>query len=279
MRHIISDGALEVAVDERGAEAVSVRHAGRERLWQNEDGSWAGHAPLLFPVCGHCAVWLGGHDFKMPTHGFARKMPFAVTAHTQDLISLRLQSGEETRAVYPYDFTLDVTYRVQGNSLSTHLVIGNPGQEELYASCGFHPSFALSAPMGEYRLRFPGQEHFLHLVHDEGGLLTGETCDLGTGKELVLCDDLLREGRTLIFRVCSKQTELVRGGAAEATLCFEAPYLLLWRPQGAPMLCIEPWYNLPDRANAAPVAFSERQDIFRIPPLGQRCAALQIIYH
>ena len=48
----ISNGILTAMVSTTGGELVSVRKDGKERIWQNDNGSWCGHAPILFPVSG-----------------------------------------------------------------------------------------------------------------------------------------------------------------------------------------------------------------------------------
>ena len=56
MIYEFGNGTLKCKVSDLGAELVSVVHNGKERLWQNENGGWSGHAPILFPHCGKCTV-------------------------------------------------------------------------------------------------------------------------------------------------------------------------------------------------------------------------------
>lgn len=248
---------LSVVIDERGAELVSVKKDGRERLWQNENGAWAGHAPVLFPVCGHCGVVENCREYPMPTHGFARKATFRHLARGETACAFELESNAETRAVYPFDFRLNIEYRIENGGLEIETTVGNTGEKELPFFLGAHPSFALEGAVGEYKIVFEKEERLVHHAHDEGGYLTGETTDYGRGKEFPLPEDYLQAGRTLIFpNVKSRKVTLARREEEIAVYEFEGfPHLLLWRADGANMICIEPWGNLPDvRGNKTELA-------------------------
>ena len=65
MKYTVKNKTLSVTVDSYGAEMVSVEYNGKERLWQNATGEWAGHAPLLFPVCGHFGVTVDGVSYPI----------------------------------------------------------------------------------------------------------------------------------------------------------------------------------------------------------------------
>lgn len=56
MIYRIANDKLSIAVSSLGAELVSAKQGGTERLWQNETGEWAHSAPVLFPVCGNCVL-------------------------------------------------------------------------------------------------------------------------------------------------------------------------------------------------------------------------------
>ena len=51
MNYYLKNNKLELVIDSFGAQITSVKLDGIEKLWQNDNGSWEGHAPLLFPVC------------------------------------------------------------------------------------------------------------------------------------------------------------------------------------------------------------------------------------
>ncbi len=276
MQYKLENGGMSVLIDALGAEPVSLLFRGRERLWQNENGSWAGHAPVLFPVCGNCAMRLGGTSYPLPRHGFARKMPFALVSQTKDSISLALRSSKETLRQYPFAFVFTVTYRLEGDTLSICYEAENPDGKQMYFSWGGHLSHALFAPISQHGLRFPAEERLVALLHDGEGRLTGREKKYGVGKEFRLPEEDLQGGNTLIFAPASREVTLCNGERSLAKVEFGGfPYLLLWRPEGARMLCIEPWGNLPDRAGEE-LSFPQKAGILRLAG-GQRARIFQKI--
>ena len=113
MLYIIGNKCLSVAVDSFGAELNSVKKDGKELLWQNYDGSWDGHAPVLFPFCGHCAVKIDGKDYNAPAHGIVRQREFSRVFQTGTELVLTFTSSAETKKIYPYDFSFSVRYFAQ----------------------------------------------------------------------------------------------------------------------------------------------------------------------
>jgi galactose mutarotase-like enzyme len=59
-------------------------------------------------------------------------------------ITLVLNSNNQTRTVYPFDFQLIFTYRLQGNSLEIHQRYANHSTEAMPFSTGLHPYFQVS---------------------------------------------------------------------------------------------------------------------------------------
>lgn len=268
MEYTIKNEVLSVTVTDQGAELVSVRYQGKERLWQNETGEWDGHSPLLFPVCGHFGVTVDGKSYPMKAHGFAGKCAFALAKQTENTLAFTIQSSEETKKAYPYEFVLTVIYSIDENKLTASYAVQNPAKTPLYFACGGHDSFATeSGDMSNYQIEFEKEESFLHYYHDDDGYLTGATRDFGTGKTLVLPQDFLQEGATLIFKNMknSKVTLCKKDGTKLASLTY-AGYdnLLLWREDNAKFICIEPWTNLPDLAGAADIEFSTKEGVLEV---------------
>ena len=268
MQYTIQNELLSVTVDDFGAQLVSVKYEGKERLWQNETGEWDDHSPLLFPVCGHFGIKVNGKQFPMKAHGFAKNQTFALKEQTENSLIFTISSNEETKKFYPYDFVLDMLYKIEGNKLIASYIVKNPTNEPLYFACGGHDSFATeSGDMSNYQVSFEGEEHFLHLYHDDDGYLTGETRDFGKGKTLVLPQDFLQEGATLIFKNLNnhKVTLSKVNGEKLASLTFEGyDNLLLWREDNAKFICIEPWTNLPDYIGVEDIEFSKKEGVLKV---------------
>lgn len=68
---------LAVEIDPLGAELQSIiSRDGTSCLWNGDPAFWAGRAPLIFPVVGHCRdgmVDIEGKAYPMEPHGFARR--------------------------------------------------------------------------------------------------------------------------------------------------------------------------------------------------------------
>lgn len=157
--YILSDSStqsqLEV-VPERGGIITSWRVQGKELLYldterfANPQLSVRGGIPILFPICGNLpdnTYNYQGQDYTLKQHGFARDLPWEVTNQvTQEAASLTivLNSNEQTRAVYPFEFQLAFTYQILGNSLEIQQRYTNYSAEPMPFSTGFHPYFGTS---------------------------------------------------------------------------------------------------------------------------------------
>ena len=70
---------LQITIDHKGAELVSIQCDGKEYLWNGDDKFWNRHAPILFPIVGKLAddkLRIEGHEYTMKQHGFARDTEF-----------------------------------------------------------------------------------------------------------------------------------------------------------------------------------------------------------
>ncbi len=170
--YILTDQAaqsrLEVVPD-RGGIITSWQVQGRELLYMDtarfaDPGlSVRGGIPILFPICGNLpdnTYTHNGQSYTLKQHGFAREMPWEVLDRvTQDQVSLTLglSSTDQTRAVYPFDFQLEFTYTLQGQTLSIHQRYINRSSERMPFSIGFHPYF-LVLDKNQLRFEIPSTE-------------------------------------------------------------------------------------------------------------------------
>ena len=261
MIYTIKSGALEVQIDDFGAELISVRFQGKERLWQNDNGSWAGHAPVMFPACGSCDVVVDGKKYPHFLHGFARKNTFTVSAVTDTSATFTLRSSNETKELYPFDFEFSLTYAVEGDTLKIAHKATNTGDKDMYCAFGAHESYALDKPLENYRLVFEKEETLDSLIHNNCGVLTGEVQAFGKTNTLALPVAFLENGNTAIVGKLSSDfvTLETLDGEKIATVSFEDfDNVLLWHPDGSQMICIEPWQNLPDYVDKTDVEMSQK---------------------
>ena len=86
---------------------------------------------------------LDGVPYHMNKHGFARDCVFEVVEHTDTKASFRLTDNEETRRMYPFSFTLTVTYTLEENRLIKCHRVENRSEQVMYYELGVHDASAL----------------------------------------------------------------------------------------------------------------------------------------
>lgn len=282
MIYSIHNKELTASISDLGAELVSVAFRGSERLWQNENGAWSGHAPILFPFCGRCRMVLGGEDYGSGFHGFASKEAFACVRKDETSACFLLTDNEQTKKQYPFAFAFFVEYAVCGSQLSITYRVENRSQSTMYFACGAHDSFALASEVTDYALEFPKSERFLYQLHDDSGRLTGRTEDHGSGTLLPLENRDPSVGDTVILKDIQSDSVFLTERKSEKRLAsIEFPgfsNLLLWHPKGSRMICIEPWQNLPDDADKSP-EFTAKPGIQKLQPSAQTSYTRTIRYY
>ena len=185
MIYTIKNDKTEIKINSLGAEVRSVVHNGKERAWQNETGEWSGCAILLFPFAGINRLIYDGVDFGIQKHGFCRNEEFELVEAKDDSITFVLNANERTRAVYPYDFAFFVKYAIIDNGYEVCYTVINSDNREIPFACGGHESFALDKAVENYYVEFEKEEGFDFLVHNAGGMLTGEKVSHGKGRILL----------------------------------------------------------------------------------------------
>lgn len=143
---------LEV-VPERGGMITHWHYRGRDLLYLDSERfsdpsqSLGGGIPVLFPICGNLpnhTYRLQGQSYQLQQHGFARDLPWQVVeTRTQDSLAivLRLESSVATRALYPFEFVLTLTYSLNDNQLTLGSHLENHSPEAMPFCLGFHPYF------------------------------------------------------------------------------------------------------------------------------------------
>ncbi len=207
----------------------------RERF-ANPELSIRGGIPLLFPICGNLVedsyLWQG-QRYKLSQHGFARNMPWEVTArHTEEAASLTvtLVSNEQTLAVYPFPFRLDYIYTLQGHELELRFRHSNQGSEPMPFGSGIHPYF-LAPDKTKLSFNLPAHQF----------IAKGETTPQPFDGQF----DFDRDEIDIALMPLSGQVATVTDAAQnlELTLTYDAHYstLVFWTVKGKDFYCLEPW--------------------------------------
>jgi aldose 1-epimerase len=152
--------------------------------------------PLLFPFAGRLqgdTFTFEGNEYRVTgsevyggnvAHGFVLSRPWRVVHAAADEAAGEFHASVDDPSLleqWPADFRIQVTYRVQGASLISDIVIENPDTRPLPFGFGTHPYFRL--PIGDgsrpdATITVPASEVWTHV----DGLPTGERAPV-TGSE------------------------------------------------------------------------------------------------
>ncbi|WP_254606574.1 aldose 1-epimerase family protein [Sphingomonas bacterium] len=286
----IAGDQLSAAINPYGAELTHLRDAGGRNLMTDADPAfWTGHAPILFPVIGVTnggVVRIGGREYPMAKHGFARHSLFDVVETGPARAVFALADSEATRASYPFAFRLEIGFAIADATITLEARIENRGDGPLPAQFGFHPAFAWPLPYGEdrgaHRVTFerhePGE---LRGIAPDGliapdyrasplsGALSGRP---DGGRELLLADALFAND-ALVWDPIRSQS--VTYGAAQGPVLHvrfpDTPRLGIWTKPALPdgegprFVCIEPWHGIADPEGFAG-DFTQKPGVFEIAP-------------
>jgi len=273
----LRSGHWTVEIDEQGAQLSRLRDAeGRDLLWNGDAAFWSGRAPILFPIVG---ALNGGHytwrgqRYVLPRHGLARTRRFEVVRETDHEAVFRLCADADTVKIYPFQFELNVAFRIEGTTLEIEAGVRNLGDEPMPASLGFHPAFRWPLPYGAAR-----GAHFIEFAFDElapirrldaAGLLTDARHPSPVRqRRLALDDSLFAEDVVIFDQLESSQLRYGADSGPKLTVSFPgATHLGLWTKPGAGFICIEPWRGVAD-----PVGFDDgfaaKPGLFTVQPGG-----------
>ena len=268
MLYHIENEYLFCAVDDTGAQLHSIkdRETKTEHLWQGDPAVWTGQAPVLFPIVGRLKDdryrWQG-REYTLPKHGFARKRAFRLLECGGARASFVLESDGATRAAYPFEFALTLTYRLEGRALIAEASAENKGGE-MYFSLGAHPGFRCQ--MGDI-LRFDVPETLASQWIDGEAMLAGGSYPvLENATDITIHEHLFDNDALILSGMASKHVTLVRDGKPSVKFDIGgAPVLGIWAKPGAPYVCIEPWFGLNDSSEFTP-DLSQKPLIQRLGP-------------
>lgn len=249
---------ISAVIAEKGAELQSIKDAnGKEYLWQADPAFWPRHSPILFPIV--CSVnddtyTVDGQAYHLPRHGFARDTDFKLIAQSERKVTFALESSEATKQVYPYDFTLSISYVLDDNKIGVIWHVHNTDTREIHFQIGGHPAFNIpDMKVGESqygRIRLDNQEPLDGLKSYIDG--SHEMIEIPVETEdgiIEFSDNTWRNDSVKIHKSQVHRAELLnKAGDPVVTVDFRTPVIAFWSPyqKQAPFVCIEPWYGLGD---------------------------------
>lgn len=256
----IKNGELKLDINELGAELFSIQDtsSGHEYLWSGDPAYWKSRSPVLFPIVGAICdntCRIDGHEYHMRQHGIARHLVFDVVKQDATEAILSLKSTYDTKLDYPYDFVLNIGYKIEGSTITISYEVTNPSDDVIYFQLGAHPGFNFlhfdpqAAVQGYFSFNDKKADEGLKVSQlNESGYLSASKrevrlCDqkLAITKEIFNGDALILEGSQ------SMDISLLDANSKEyIRVKYDAPVVGLWskaKDNYAPFICIEPWYG------------------------------------
>ncbi|MEP3441489.1 MAG: aldose 1-epimerase family protein [Sulfitobacter sp.] len=270
---VLVNDHLNLSVADLGAEMQYLRNAaGQDFLWDGDAAFWTGRAPVLFPIVGRAVddiVAVGDHSATLPQHGFARRSIFTLKAQNATACTHALYDTDDSRAVYPFAFALRITHRLEGQTLHVEAEVQNNDTKPMPFGFGFHPAFRWPLPHAQeqpHHVTLAGEgSPQRRAITPDGLLRPAPLASLFEDGDLEIAEHLFDDG-ALVF---PNGTDNLRYGPKSGpTLSFtfhNLPDLALWRPTGAPFLCIEPWHGTASYVGDGP-QIAQRPNSITLPP-------------
>lgn len=210
----------------------------------------------------------------MGRHGIARDRDFACAHADGHSVTFELSSDERTRAAFPFDFLLRMTYAIEGvSTLRQTFEVVNTGEVELPFTLGGHPAFNVPLCAGErfedYELCFLRRWTAASPTMVEGGLwdFSRRIPVLADADRLPLSHRLFDVDTLLLEGVPGSAVELVGPQGHGVRVGFEGfPYLGVWSAAAdAPFVAVEPWHGC-STALDEPDCFEAKRAVMRLAP-------------
>lgn len=257
----LENNILSLSVNTVGAELWEIvdKRDGTSRLWDGDPAIWAKRSPTLFPIIGmvkNGKAQINGKTYSMEKHGILRYAEFSVKEQTEQSVTFVLAADTSTKECYPFDFTLCITYTLDGASVKVDWDVTNNGETDMPFQMGGHPAFRIPLVEGEgfedYRLIFEEEEDLVSLRIDGRGEVREDVTVLGKGVSSLPLRYAYFDDDALIFKgLRSYSFSLVSGVSSKGVRMNVKgiPYLGIWTMKGvcAPYVCLEPWYGVNSR--------------------------------
>lgn len=260
MNYILENENIKISASTFGGELNNLitKNDNVEFLWNGDEKYWKYHSPILFPIVGKVfnnKYRVENKEYELPQHGLARTREFKMIEKDDNHIVFELLWSEDTLKIYPYKFSLRLSYELLENGVKVGYSVKNLDNKEIYFSIGGHPAFMCPLLDGEkfedYYFQFNKNENSDTLELDGStGYFTGKTNVFFNNSNKINLNLSLFKYDALIFGDLKSNLITLKSdkNSKELTMDFTGfPYLALWtKPTGAPFVCIEPWYGHSD---------------------------------
>lgn len=247
----IKNKYLCASINEKGAELKSLTCDGKEYIWTGDEKFWASSAPHLFPICGGMKdgeYLYNGKKYEMQKHGYIRFCVFDIEYISDDSVTFIHKSDEQTKKVFPFDYTLHISFSLQGKKLTVTYKVDNDDDKTMYFSIGPHEGFYCEGGIENYDIILPEATSLTATVLEGDVLGDKEESILKNGNILPLRYSYFPID-ALVFKNIDFDTLILKNRVTGAGVSLEFkshPYLVLWSKKDAPYICIEPWRGIHD---------------------------------
>ncbi len=256
---VIQNEMFTAEISPVGAELQSLKSktTGTEYIYDGNSQYWGSRSPVLFPIVGALkddSYSYNGKTYHMNKHGFARPSTFEVMPQTsEDAVSFKLTHSEKTLEIYPFEFEFVVRFRLVGNCLITDYITENKTDGDMYYSVGAHEGYCIPREQGEafedYYLEFECEEDLTIHKMVGLGLFTGKTETLNPCSKILDLKHELFNDDALVFKGVKSRCVSLKSKKTKPVITVDfagTGNLLIWQKVGAPYICIEPWWGIPD---------------------------------
>jgi galactose mutarotase-like enzyme len=218
------------------------KRRGEEILKAKNENHWAHQDVIQFPVIGPGPISISGKDRDIGQHGFARFEKYAVKRLARDEVTMSLTPNEENKPLYPFDFELDVTISLVGESIRYRFEVINKGDERMPFMLGSHIGFKVRR--GVSAVHMP-TDVYLPII--DGPIIPKEE-RLPSGKDFVIDGPLFKKHQTLVMVNRGESVyKLEIGDGYTYVYHMGSPLTAIWTPaESAEFICIEPWWGNSD---------------------------------
>lgn len=260
MKYTLENEDIKIIASTFGGELNSLlsKKENVEFLWNGDEKYWKYHSPILFPIVGKVkdGKYLAENkEYELPQHGLARTREFEMVEKDDNHVVFELLWSEDTLKVYPYKFSLKLSYELLENGVKVGYSVKNLDDKDIYFSIGGHPAFMCplfeNESFDDYYFEFNKNESkkTMNLNPNTGYFLNTESECLNNENTINLSLDLFKND-ALVFKNLDSNLITLKSKKNNRELSMDFtgfPYLAIWtKPTGAPFVCIEPWYGHAD---------------------------------
>jgi galactose mutarotase-like enzyme len=249
---------LKASFAAKGAELQSLinKNNNLNYLWSGDPAYWGKFSPVLFPIVGalkNNTYYFEGQSYQLSRHGFARDYEFEAFKLSDTEVVFRLMHNEETLRHYPFQFILQLRYRLQDSLLSCTYEVTNPSADRsILFSIGAHPAFAVpltnDTQYKDYFLEF-NKDHNITYHKISKDLIINDTADIQLQHNRLSLQHKLFYEDALVFKTLKSDCISLRNDKNEHGLHFkfkDFPFFGIWAAKDANFICLEPWCGIAD---------------------------------